>query len=369
MNTISLRQAGLFTSLLIFSSKLLVLPSLLYQTNSFGAIFSLLLILCVEFLFIFLIINLKQKNPNLSVYQIFNKKIGKILTKILFFILFLFFLLKIFYILHENYSFLKQTLFSEATLFVYLLCVLPVISSMVFKGLKAMGRTVEIFYVVILVLLLISMLSWFFTLKELTFTIFMSNGFSGFLSACFDYTFCFSDFVFLIVIVDKIKFEEKQLKSFYAYVIASLVIIFLFIFTFFLAYQTTSFVKQNAIFNISQFSNYFGTLGKFNIISITSVAIILYFQLAMFLFCANLCLEKLFPFKSKAQPLIFINIILLIASLLIFSDVNNVVIFYSHYVKYLSIFVAYGITSLFLLLSTHSKNKRGVVKWKKFFLL
>ena len=82
--------------------------------------------------------NIKQKK---EFEQVFNKRLGKIVGKIIIFLLFAFFLFKFFYLLEENFSFLKQTLYTEATTLVYLICVLPVVNAMVYKGLKSFGRT------------------------------------------------------------------------------------------------------------------------------------------------------------------------------------------------------------------------------------
>ena len=50
-NTLSGKQCALFCSIMIFSSKLLVLPSLLYSSNSTAGILSVLLIFLLEFVF------------------------------------------------------------------------------------------------------------------------------------------------------------------------------------------------------------------------------------------------------------------------------------------------------------------------------
>ena len=358
MNTLSLRQAGLLCSIAILSSKFLVLPSLLYEESFSASIFSVVLILLLEFFLLFFMINLKKQNKLLSFEQVFNKRLGKIVGKIIIFLLFAFFLFKFFYLLEENFSFLKQTLYTEATTLVYLICVLPVVNAMVYKGLKSFGRTTEIFYFVIIACLVFSTFSWFFNFQEFNFTVVLSKGIEGLVNAFFKYTFWFADIVFFMIILDKVKFNQKEIKNFYFYVIFSFVLVAIFMFAYFVAYQTTSFIKNNAIYDISQFSNYFGTIGKFGIISITGIAIMLFFELAIYLFCANECLKKLFPFGHKAQPLILINLIVLIACFFVFLDSNLMLIFFSENISYFSVFIAYVIFPLYLIFLSTLKKRR-----------
>ena len=152
--SLSGRQAAMFCSVMILASKLLILPSLLFAANNTSAIFSVILIFLLEFGFLYFLIKLKQKNKNLSFFNIFKNKIGIFLTKIILFLLFLFFLLKTIYILQESFSFLKRTLYIDAPISLFLICVLPVATTFAYKGLKPFGRTLEIFYWFIIGLLI-----------------------------------------------------------------------------------------------------------------------------------------------------------------------------------------------------------------------
>ena len=126
------RQAGILTSISIMGTKLLVLPSLLFFQAGNQAIFLLIFMFSIEFLIMYFILKLKQKFHPLGFAEILSLALGKILTKIIycFFLVFLF--LKFMYIFFESYNFLKEMVFEDAELLLFIVCVLP----NVFKPIK-----------------------------------------------------------------------------------------------------------------------------------------------------------------------------------------------------------------------------------------
>ena len=358
-NTLSGKQCALFCSIMIFSSKLLVLPSLLYSSNSTAGILSVLLIFLLEFVFLLFLIKIKQKNKNISFFNFFENKIGKILTKIIVFLLFLFFLLKAIYILQESFSFLKRNLYTEATIAVFLICILPATTAFAYKGLKAFGRTLEIFYILIVALITICLLVCIVSSDNLTFSILSSNGIQGFLDATYQYTFWFGDLIFLMYIIGNVKFEKETPRQLIGYSLFSFLLVLLVFVVYFITFQTTSFSHPFALLDIIQFVSEYGTVGKFDIVPISAIMFIIYFQIGMMIYCASSCLNQTIPFKHKAQPLIVINIILILMSYIVFNNANSLVIFYSSYLTYFSILISVALPILFVIFALNYKKKRG----------
>jgi hypothetical protein len=344
---------------MIFSSKLLVLPSLLYSSNSTAGILSVLLIFLLEFVFLLFLIKIKQKNKNISFFNFFENKIGKFFTKIIIFLLFLFFLLKAIYLLQESFSFLKRSLYTEATVAIFLVCILPPVTAFAYKSLKAMGRTLEIFYVLIIALIAICLLVCAVSSDNLSLSVITSNGFSGFLEATYRYTFWFGDLLFFMYIIDKVEFDPRTPKQLIGYSLFSFVLVLAIFVVYFITFQTTSFAHTYALLDIIQFVSEYGTVGKFDIVPISAIMFIIYFQIGMMIFCASSCLQKVVPFGHKAQPLIVINFVLILMSYIVFNNANNLVIFYSDYLTYFSIFTSVVIPILFVIFGLTYKKKRG----------
>lgn len=346
-NNLTSKQVALLCSVIIFSSKLLVLPSLFYEANKFGAILCLFCLFLFEIVIIIMLLKVKEKYKNLSFYEIFSQKMGAVLTKIIYIILFVFFTFKVIYILQESYVFLRQSLYTDAPIVVYLLCTVPIFTALAFKGLKAFGRTLEIFYLVILVFILFCLFSWIINVSNFSFTILSNNGVSGFFNGLLNYSFWFGDYFFLFFLIDKFKLEKSGKKYILSYSIVSMVLLILIFFSYFFMYQATSSIHSSAILDLIQFSSNFGTLGKFDIVPIMAIMFIIYFQMGLFLYCAKDSLVKVVPFTHKAQPFIVINILLLISCFIFYNNTNSLVIFYSSHIIYLSIFVIYIIPTLF----------------------
>lgn len=360
MNTISVRQTAIICSIMLFASKILVLPSLMYEANFTFSICSLIILFALDLLVLFIAIKIKEKNKNISLFNYFSQKIGKIITKIIFFILFLFFLLKYIYIIQEGFSFLKEALYSDATILTYLLCVIPVACAIVYKGLKNFGRTIEIFYYLMIAGVAFCTLAWIASIFGTGINFFETNGIEGFLTATFKYTFWFGDFIFIFIFLDKIKIEENYGKTIMRYVLISVLILVLFFVSYFYIYQNTAFYHTNAILDIIQFSAKIGTVGKIDIIAIGIYMFLLFFQATLFLFCCCNTLEKIIPFKNISQNLIINNIITITTIYFLNNNINKLIIIYSDYLFYFAIIICYFLPIIFLILV--KKRNKGELK-------
>lgn len=364
-NTLTGKQASLFCSLMVFSSKILILPSLFYETNKFSGIWCLVIFLTLEILFLNFLIRIKIKNPNISLIGIAKQKLGKIIVFLIFFAFFLFFFFKLLYILQECFSFFKKTLFAEATIFTYLLCVLPVISAMVYKGLKPFGRTLELFYLVIIVGFVFGTIIWLTQATDFSFAISSNNGLGGLANGLLDYAFWFGDFFFFVLFLDRINIKKDQVKSLYFYPISSAVVLVIFYFSYFFIYQTTSFTHVNAVIDVIQFATNIGSVGKLDIVQILVVMFLLFFNAGLHLFCITECLKNLLPLRHRAQPLIIANTITIPLFFYLRNNINNVVIFYSEIMKYFSIFMFYIMPLILIFLYVIAKNKPKIYRTKK----
>ena len=103
--TISCHQTGVLAGLLLLVLKLTSLPSLMYESNEIGGLTAIILICLFNIGIIALLIWLKKKYENLSLYDIFCKFFGKFLTKTIYFVLFVFLnnllVLSIYYLIHN----------------------------------------------------------------------------------------------------------------------------------------------------------------------------------------------------------------------------------------------------------------------------
>ena len=120
--TVSCHQVGIIASILLLTLKFTNLPALLYNINGIGGIITILIIFLFNFIFIGIIIWLKSKYKNESLYNILSKNIGVFFTKILYIIFFLFFISKILSLLSDSFGFIRDVADEEFTAFNFLIC-------------------------------------------------------------------------------------------------------------------------------------------------------------------------------------------------------------------------------------------------------
>jgi len=368
-NTLSVKQTALLCSIMIFTSKLLILPSLFFKINKYGGVFCVLVIFAVELLILYFFIKLKEKHPNISLYDLLSSFLPKLIVKIIFIALFIFFATKFAYVLQENFHFLKLKLYIKGTVFKYFICTLPVINALAYKGLRAFGRSVEIFYYVILIGLLFCSFAWISSITNYGFNLYVNDGIRGFLNGCYNFSFWFCDFLFFLLILDKIKIENNYGKKFMTVSIYSVIIYLIFIFSFYYIYQSTSFFHTSAKMDLLHFSSKIGFVGKLDLFALGTGIFLLYFQCGMFLYCAKECYNKILNLENDTQAIIFINVIVILIFYFLFQNTDNAIMYAIAYLSHLSFALGYGLPLLLLFYFWFNKetNKKKSPYSKKIY--
>ncbi|MDD2445493.1 MAG: GerAB/ArcD/ProY family transporter [Clostridia bacterium] len=346
--TLSVRQTALLCSIMIFTSKLLILPSLFFHENKYGGFLCVVVVFIIELSILYFFIKLKEKYNNISLYDLLSSYLPKLIVKIIFIALLIFFSMKLLYILQENYHFLKVKLYSGRTTVTYLFCVIPVINALAYKGLKAYGRSLEIFYYIILIGLLFCALSWFSSLTSFGFNLYVNNGITGFFNGLYKFSFWFCDFLFFIMIIDKIKIENDYGKKIMRISIFSVMLYLLILFSFYYIYQSTSFFHAGAKMDILHFSSKIGFVGKLDLFAFGTGIFLLYFQGGIYLYCAKECYNKVLNLKNDTQAIIFINVIILLLFYFVFQNMDNSIFYFKEYLSHLAFVLGYGLPLLLL---------------------
>lgn len=357
-NAINVNQTAFFCSVMLLASKLLILPSLMFKSNAYGGLITIIVMFVFELAILFLLIKIKEKYPNMSFFDLLSSFCGVILTRIIYLVLFVFFVLKMIYVSHETFNFLKLVLYENADLFVYYICLLPVINALAYKGLKSFARTLEVFYFIIIVGVIICSLMWIPSITNLSFNIFENNGWSGLLQSLFKHGFWFCDFAFLFIILDRIKLENNYGTKIMRYSIFTMAIIVFLVFSYYFIYQSSSFFHASAIFDIMQFSTRLGGVSKLDIIPTMVMMFLLFYQMGMFLYCAKSCYKNVLNTKNNVQALIFINILFILLNYFVFYNFEICIDVYSGIFSYFAILISVIIPFLFLLKLLFSKSQK-----------
>jgi len=298
------RQIYLFFIAFMPVIKLFELPGLLakYANEDMWISASISCILDVLTLALILLICKDQ-----DFYSILKVNFGKTVAKIIMLLYALMFLLKAVTPINEQREFVELTLYetlpNPLNFFPFFLVSL----FLSLKKLRVIGRCSEIM--------------WFITAVGIVLLIFLSiestdfhsvlpigaNGINNTLKAVYRGTNWFGDCIYMLFFMGK--FEKKKNSTFKIvglYALSSAVVI-LFMIVFYGIFTHIAFRQPFALTKISKYATAVNNTGRFDYIGIMFVVFSQIFAVALPLYFATYCLNKVFNFKSKLIPALICN--------------------------------------------------------------
>ncbi|MBQ8444338.1 MAG: GerAB/ArcD/ProY family transporter [Clostridia bacterium] len=303
---ISLRQTGILLVFCILSNKLLLLPSLMFEDEGVDGAIAVAIAFAVEFIMIPIFIRLKSKYPNSSFYEIIKNHLGSIIVKIIFSAIMLFMFIKAILTFGIVYVYFKQEIYQEEFLMLILVCMIPVVTHGVFSGLRAMSRTMEFFFTVVIAGFIICLVMSLFT--SISFPVFFVSPASSILSSAFKYFIVFDDFLFIFVIMDRVDLKKGQGKKLYVYALFGILLVLALFIFFYAKYPVTAFMHDNALSDLLVFSVQFSAIGRLNIIAMITIMIITLFQMEIYSYGFCQCFEFLLPKLNKKHAIALFDI-------------------------------------------------------------
>lgn len=356
---ISAHQMGVIAGILFFTLKMSTLPALVYEYNGTGAVLSTIFVILLNFGFLWLVVWIKQKYKNMSLYDIFCQKIGVFVTKLLYFVFFAFFILKLLLMLSDTFTFIKDVADEEFSILNLFICFLPIISALAYSGIKSLGRTAEFFFPLIVFSLVLLIAFAFVPVSSWGLGDLVQNGFSGFFNSIFRLSFYTGDLFALLIFLDKLELKQgKKRQLFIPFCIMALLLLVVYI-IYYIFYQETAMYHTNVLNDIVQYA--IGTSGGWHmdIFAIVAFMLNVYIQGAVLLYCANNCLKKVLGYHYDVMTLIFINILLIGLEYLYLTDYLRYVAFAENVLCYFAsaVLLLIPIILIFCLAKKGKKNE------------
>ncbi len=334
--TLNAWQLGILMFVLLFANKILVLPSLLYEGAGFESIFIPVLLFLLEFGLVFLFYRLKTKFPNETFAQILKNHFGNVVKVIIFVIFMFFFLSKAVLLYNVTYIFFRNLIYKDYSNFLFLFCIIPIITHLAVCGLRVMGRTAQLFFPVIIVIIAFCIVVGFFGInsKPLLF----EGSLSDFVLTTLKHVSSFGDSIFLFLIMDKAIVKKKQWKIVFGFSLISAILVVLVTVVFALSYTYTAFLHPYAIFEIMSYVKEYGGLGRIDIISMVVIIIFTYFHLAIYLKAFMLSFHEVFRKVNFVYPVITFNLIFLVVIDFFILNLEKAVVYGENVLPYIGIF-------------------------------
>lgn len=308
INEISVKQTGILLSIIMLADKFVILPSLTFYKAGFAGIFVTIFLLSIDLLVFYLIIKFKERHQNNRVDEVLVNSVGKFFTKIVYIILFAYFLMRLLLLLNENFTFLKDLVYEDATFFLFIICLLPVVNAMVFSGLRSLGRTAQFFYWFVVVGLIISLMAGIFSSSFKLPTIKFNR---QMLSAPLKLCFWFSDYLFFFMLVDKIKLEKNYGTTIMNYLLFTAIMLVILNLIFVGLHDVNTFIYKGALADIIQFSAISPGIGKIDIVAVLTKMFVVFFQAGIMFYCLKESLNNIVGNLNIYHSIIFLDFIIL----------------------------------------------------------
>ena len=328
-------QVGIMLFIILFSNKILVLPSLLYEGAKLEAYFVPIILFVLEFGLIYLFYRMKRAFPTQSFAEILQKYFGKVVMKVILFLIMLFFIFKAILLYNVTYLFFKTLIYQDSSNILFLFCFIPVITHLGIMGLRVMGRTMQIFFPLIVGVTVFCIVIGFLGIKDLPLLFQSSIGDIALTSI--KHIAGFGDSLLLFLIIDKITIKRGQWKVIFSlsgismFLVISITAVFLFTYTY------TSFLHPFALFEIMCYVKEYGGVGRIDMISMLLIVILTYFQLAIYLKMFMLSFLEVFGKINEIISAISFNLFFILAISYVVLNLGKAILYGENFLPYFAI--------------------------------
>lgn len=355
MKTISARQCGIIIFLTILANKILVLPSILYKSSNADSIFVILALFLVELLILSIFFKLKKNHPNQTFLSILQEKLGIFIAKTVIFVFLTFFLFKTMLTYSVIFVYLKDLVYQDEFGFLVVVCLIPVINHAVVVGHRAMSRTFELFYYLVVVGIVFCLVIAFFT--DISMPMLFVSKPSSMFSSLWQCLFAFGDYLVLFVFIDKISFKKGEGKKIVMFALFAIILVLAIFIIFYSEYQLTSFMHNNALADLLVFSVQFNAIGRLDIVAMLTIMTLGLFQLEIFNLAFCDCFVMLFEKLSIKYAVAVFDILFVVIYLVLIAKYEVMISIATNILPYLAVLTSYLLPILFYAISFKHKSE------------
>jgi len=362
---INYRQMSILVFMCFISLKLLALPSLLYVESGNMGWFVALVLMIIDGIYAFLILDLIKKNQDRNVFDFMKNTVGTFLAKVfltLFMIRFGFMLLNISKGLE---FFVVENFYTEFKWLIFIIPLLILISFMVYKGLRNIARVSEIMYLPIAVGVLYIALKSISGVDALTFLPMFKDGVMPLVNASYHHMCWFGSSTFLIMLFGHVDFKQENKSKFFFYLVFAVLLIQLMYFVFYGLYETTSPTHTYAISDVSQFISERSSIDALSWLIGAFWIVGQVLQIAIYGYCFCQCFKSIFNVRQQLLPVLVLNVVLFGWSYFGEKTVNLESVFFTEWLNIIMIITSYVIPLLLAIVFWIKNLKPKEVKNEK----
>ena len=338
--TINKRQLSIMFLFILPISKLMLLPTLMSYVAGRDSYLAVIFIMAADILILWLIVRFIKASPESEFNGFLNSNFGKTASKIILFSYGILFLIKSLPLMLEQKLLLENTFYESFPLIISFIPFFFLIFFIAIKGAKVIGRTSELFWVLILISFVIVVAFSFGKADFKNILPIGYNGVSPIAKAVFSFIQYFGDYIILFAFMGKID-KDKSFKKIFisAGVVAGMVILVFLIFT--AIFGDVAIRQTYAITKISKYSLAVSELGRFDFIAILLLLSGSLFHSAVLLFASAEMFRQAFNLKERKWILVALIVFLAVGIYIFSSKYFMLNAFYAKYLNYFFILMQY----------------------------
>ena len=358
---INYRQLSIITFMSFIALKFLALPSLLYIESKNMSMFVSLILMIIDGLYAFVILDLMKKSGEKNIYEFMKNCFGTVATKIVLILLIIKYALVAGNISKGLEFFVVENLYTEFDWFVFVLPLMILVCFMVYKGIRNIARVSEMVCWAIVIGLIYIALKALSGIDILSYLPFFKDGFKPLVDSAWIHLSWFGSATFMFMLFGFVDFREEKKSKMIKYIIFAILIVELLYFVFYGLFEVTSPTHNYCISDISQFSSTYSAIDKLSWLVVSMWIVAQAVQLALYSYCLAQAIKFLFDIKNNTLPIIIVVLYIFAWSFIGENTIRMERIFFTPFASIVT-FVAQYILPILLEIVYAIKNKKKRAK-------
>lgn len=302
MKTLTSRQFILIWLFLFVGTKLLTLQPFVHESAGKDSIWSMVLSVGLDLLILFFCVWLMIRNPHTTFFQLLKRSLGEVVSRVVLLLLFVFILLKALMLYQETYSLFLQLLYEDLPILVYVMTAFFVTGYFAIRGIRVIGRTLEILWVFILIGVVTCAITALSNLDFKYILPFFEDGFTQTLDGVKNSIFYYGNGIILLCFMGRVDFNKKFHLKLWLSTLAGTVLVLGLSLLFFVIYGPTVVYIEFTISDLPQYSYIVSDLGRLNWLSVVVCTIALFLVSCIFLYGLGLLGRWITGFRKPFFP-------------------------------------------------------------------
>lgn len=358
---INYRQLSIITFMSFIALKFLALPSLLYIESKNMSMFVSLILMIIDGLYAFVILDLMKKSGEKNIYEFMKNCLGTVATKIVLILLIIKYALVAGNISKGLEFFVVENLYTEFDWFVFVLPLMILVGFMVYKGIRNIARVSEMVCWAIVIGLIYIALKALSGIDILSYLPFLKDGFKPLVDSAWIHLSWFGSATFMFMLFGFVDFREEKKSKMIKYIIFAILIVELLYFVFYGLFEVTSPTHNYCISDISQFSSTYSAIDELSWLVVSMWIVAQAVQLALYSYCLAQAIKFLFDIKNNTLPIIIVVLYIFAWSFIGENTIRMERIFFTPFASIVT-FVAQYILPILLEIVYAIKNKKKRAK-------